>query len=187
MVNDRRLFQPLKLGRAQLEHRVAVSVCLDRPVIIRCDFIDEYTQLAPLTRFRAPNHVVSDLQATYYAQRASKGGLLITEATFISKEAGGFPTAPGIYTKEQIEGWKKVTDKVHSEKNGVIYLQLWAIGRANSGDEVKDIVSASDLPFEGGKKPRPLSKEEIKQYIEWYRIAALNAIEAGFDGVEIHS
>lgn len=166
MVNDRRLFQPLKLGRAQLEHRVA---------------------LAPLTRFRAPNHLVSDLQATYYGQRASQGGLLITEATFIAEEAGGFPTAPGIYTREHIEAWKKVTESVHS-KGGVIYVQLWAIGRANPGsDDVKDIVSASDLSYEGGEKPRPLTKDEIKRYVGHYKQAAVNAIEAGFDGVEIHS
>lgn len=148
-----------------------------------------YHQLAPLTRFRAPNHVVSDLQATYYGQRASKGGLLITEATFISKQAGGFSTAPGIYTKEQIQAWKKVTESVHS-KEGLIYMQLWAIGRANPGgddNDAKEIVSASDLAYEGGEKPRALTKEEIKEYVGWYKQAALNAIEAGFDGVEIHS
>jgi 2,4-dienoyl-CoA reductase-like NADH-dependent reductase (Old Yellow Enzyme family) len=144
--------------------------------------------MAPLTRFRAPNHLVSDLQATYYGQRASKGGLLITEATFIAEEAGGYPAAPGIYTTEQIKAWKGVTDAVHA-KGGVIYMQLWAIGRANPGtDDVKDIVSASDLGYEGGgDKPRPMTVEEIKRYVGHYKSAALNAVEAGFDGVEIHS
>lgn len=143
--------------------------------------------MAPLTRFRAPNHLVSDLQATYYGQRASKGGLLITEATFIAEEAGGYPTAPGIYTPEQIQAWSKVTEKVH-EKGGVIYMQLWAIGRANPGNgDVKDIVSASELSYEGGEKPRAMTKENIKRYVGHYEKAAKNAIEAGFDGVEIHS
>jgi len=166
MVNDRRLFQPLKLGRAQLEHRVA---------------------MAPLTRFRAPDHLVGDLQATYYGQRASKGGLLISEATFIAEEAGGYPAAPGIYTSSQVEAWKKVTESVHA-KGGIIYLQLWAIGRANPGNgDVSKIVSASDLKYEGGETPTPMTKEDIKRYVGHYRQAALNAIEAGFDGVEIHS
>lgn len=156
----------MKLGRAQLEHRVA---------------------LAPLTRFRAPNHTVGDLQATYYGQRASKGGLLITEATFIAAEAGGYPTAPGVYAPEHVEGWRKVTEAVHA-KGGLIYMQLWAIGRANPGNaDVQKIVSASDLSYEGGEKPTPMTKEDIQRYVGHYKQAALDAIEAGFDGVEIHS
>lgn len=143
--------------------------------------------MAPLTRFRAPDHLVGDLQATYYGQRASKGGLLISEATFIAEEAGGFPAAPGIYTSSQVEAWKKVTESVHA-KGGIIYLQLWAIGRANPGNgDVSKIVSASDLKYEGGETPTPMTKEDIKRYVGHYRQAALNAVEAGFDGVEIHS
>ncbi|KAG1446311.1 hypothetical protein G6F56_009614 [Rhizopus delemar] len=103
-----KLFEPIKIGQSQLEHRVV---------------------LAPLTRFRATLEAVpTDIMVEYYRQRASKGGLLITEATFIDRLAGGYIQAPGIYSKEQIEGWKKVTDAVH-EKEGVIYLQLWHIGR----------------------------------------------------------
>jgi len=162
-----RLFKPVKLGNAQLEHRVV---------------------LAPLTRFRAPQHVPVDRHATYYAQRASKGGLLITEATFISEEAGGLSRhVPGIYTQEQIQGWKKVTDAVHKE-GGLIYMQGWTLGRANPGSEdVKKVVSASDIPFEGGATPEPMSIDDIKRYLESWKQAALNAVEAGFDGVEIHS
>lgn len=230
-----RLFAPVKLGNAQLEHRVVVSVSCDMLLAEqRCSHSSPYDdslmpslltrtstsltralrrdcsgsgrapfthypspsrsgrhdplQMAPLTRFRAPNHVPVDRHATYYAQRASKGGLLITEATFISMEAGGLSRhVPGIWSQEQIQGWKKVTEAVH-KKGGVIYLQQWAIGRANPGKEdVPKVVSASNVPFEGGATPEPLSVDDIKRYVESYRQAALNAIEAGFDGVEIHS
>jgi len=93
----------------------------------------------------------------------------------------------GIWSKEQIEAWKETTKAVH-DKGGVIYTQLWAIGRANMGDQdVKRVVSASTFPLEGGATPEALTKEDIKRYVELYRQAALNAVEAGFDGVEIHS
>lgn len=89
------LFKPVKIGRYELEHRIV---------------------LAPLTRFRAQEDAVpTDLQKEYYTQRATKGGLLITEATFITKTAGSYYRAPGIYTKEQIASWKKVTDSVHAK------------------------------------------------------------------------
>ncbi|KAI8090292.1 uncharacterized protein B0P05DRAFT_530177 [Gilbertella persicaria] len=169
------LFTPIKVGKNELKHRVV---------------------LAPLTRFRAnEDGTVTDLQKEYYGQRASEGGLLISEATFITRVAGSYYRAPGIYTKEQIETWKKVTDEVHS-KGGVIFLQLWHIGRAamsaqNLGQQP---VSASDIPIKGInllgqplEKPRPLSIPEIKGVVNDYRQAALNAVEAGFDGVEIHS
>lgn len=85
-----------------------------------------------------------------------------------------------------IAGWKKVTEAVHA-KGGVIYCQLWAIGRANGGDaDVARVVSASNLAYEGGATPEPLSVEEIQQYVKNYAQAAKNAIEAGFDGVEAH-
>ncbi|KAI8387399.1 hypothetical protein BD560DRAFT_486263 [Blakeslea trispora] len=173
--NNNALFAPIKVGKADLKHRVV---------------------LAPLTRFRATTEAVpTDLQVEHYKQRASEGGLLITEATFINRLAGGYPQAPGIYTKEQIEGWKKVTDAVH-EKKGVIYLQLWHIGRAGFkglNPNQEQIVSASDIPISGKNMaggdyevPRPLTVEEIKALVQDYRQAALNAVEAGFDGVEIH-
>lgn len=168
------LFSPLKVGKNQLEHRVV---------------------LAPLTRFRADeNAVPTDLQVEYYSQRATKGGLLITEATFITHKAGSYPHAPGIYTKDQIAGWKKVTDAVHA-KGGVIFLQLWHIGRAAMSAHIgEQPVSSSDIAIEGvnllglpQEKPRALSIPEMKDLLQDYRQAALNAVEAGFDGVEIHS
>lgn len=170
------LFTPLKVGNHKLEHRVV---------------------LAPLTRFRADEHAVpTDLQREYYSQRATKGGLLITEATFIAPgTAGSYPRAPGIYSKDQINAWKKVTDGVHA-KGGVIFLQLWHIGRAAMAAHCngEQPVSSSDIAIEGvnllglpQEKPRALSIPEIKELTQTYRQAALNAIEAGFDGVEIHS
>lgn len=163
--DDRRLFKPIKMGNDTLRNRIA---------------------MAPLTRFRAPDHVPIERHAIYYAQRAT-AGLLITEATFISPQAGGYLHVPGIWSKEQISGWKQTTDAVHKE-GGHIYLQLWAIGRANSGkQDVERVVSASNLAYPGGAVPEPLTKEEIQEYVEMYRQAALNAIEAGFDGVEIHN
>lgn len=160
-----RVWSPLRLGSQTLKHRIA---------------------MAPLTRFRAENGVVTDMHAEYYSQRATNGGLLITEATFIAYEAGGYPKAPGIYNNEQITAWKKVTDAVHA-KGGVIYCQLWALGRANRGADPKiKIVSSSTTPFEGGKVPQQMSVEDIKRYMDHYRHAAQCAMEAGFDGVEVH-
>jgi len=167
------LFKPLKIGKITLKQRLV---------------------LAPLTRFRATDdHVPLPIVAEYYAQRASAPGtLLITEATFIAPRAGGYSNVPGIYNAEQIAAWKKVTDAVHAKKS-FIYLQLWALGRtghaailqAETGPSAR-VVSASDIPFEGGEKPSPLTEEEIKEYIGLYAQAAKNAMKAGFDGVEIH-
>ncbi|VDB93775.1 unnamed protein product [Peniophora sp. CBMAI 1063] len=173
-----KLFQPMKVGNTDLKHRIV---------------------LAPLTRFRADdNHVHTDLAIEYYAQRASSPGtLLITEATFIAPQAGGYPNAPGIWNDAQIAAWKKITDAVHA-KSSYIYVQLWALGRAADPEVLKkegpyDVVSASDIPLEeaghapGGHPPRPLTVEEIKEYVQLYAQAAKNAVQAGFDGVEIHS
>jgi 2,4-dienoyl-CoA reductase-like NADH-dependent reductase (Old Yellow Enzyme family) len=176
MSAQKAIFSPIKVGKYQLQHRVV---------------------LAPLTRFRATlAGVPGDLQAEYYQQRATEGGLLITEAAGII-QGGAYPTAPGIYTKEHIEGWKKTTAAVH-EKKGTIFLQLWHIGRAGSKDynaNNAQVVSASNIPISGKtlstnkdyETPRPLEIDEIKAIVELYRQAAVNAIEAGFDGVEIHS
>ncbi|EMC94206.1 hypothetical protein BAUCODRAFT_36680 [Baudoinia panamericana UAMH 10762] len=171
-VSQSRLFEPLQLGKHTLSSRLA---------------------MAPLTRFRADdNHVQLPFVKDYYSQRACvPGTLLITEATFISPQAGGFPNVPGIYTEEQVKAWKVVTDSVH-QAGGVIFLQLWALGRAANPDVMKkeelgDVVSASDIPMsDNSPKPRPLTEDEIEQYIRDYTAAAKNAIEAGFDGVEIH-
>ncbi|KAG8892859.1 hypothetical protein FRC00_011401, partial [Tulasnella sp. 408] len=125
----------------------------------------------------------------YYGQRATPGGLLISEGTFISEEAGGIRNVPGIYTAAQVSAWRKVTSEVHS-KGGYIFCQLWALGRAASIDVIgplgHKVVSASNLPLKDAVAPEPLSKEDIKRYVEAYAKAAKNAIEAGFHGVEIH-
>ncbi len=149
---------------------------------------------APLTRFRADEeHVPLPFVAEYYAQRASSHGtLLITEATFIAPQAGGYAHAPGIYSKAPIEAWKKVTAAVHA-KGSFIYPQLWALGRAADPSQLKKelgdkgaVKSSSDVAFEGRAKPEALTEEEIQEYIKLYAQAANNSIEAGFDGVEIH-
>jgi len=169
-----KLFQPIKVGRMNLQHRVV---------------------MAPLTRFRADsNHVHTDLAVEYYRQRASTPGtLLITEATFITPRAGGYTHVPGIYSKEQIAAWKRITEAVHA-KGSYIFMQLWALGRAADGSVLRqegnyDVVSASNIPIDQGNHatPRPLTLEEIQSYVQDYRQAGSNAIEAGFDGVEIHN
>lgn len=171
-----RLFKPLKVGRSELSNRIA---------------------MAPLTRFRADdNHVpLQPLVSEYYSQRSSvPGTLLVTEATFISPNASGYDNAPGIWSQAQIDSWKKVTDAVHAKKS-TIFLQLWALGRvANLGSikkvagEGAKVVGASAIPAPGKDTvPTPLTEEEIQEYIRDYTQAAKNAVEAGFDGVEIHS
>ncbi|KAI0693777.1 NADH:flavin oxidoreductase/NADH oxidase [Cerioporus squamosus] len=153
--------------------------------------------LAPQTRYRADAaHVHTDLGVKFYEQRASvPGTLLITEATYISPQASGQPHAPGIWNDAQIAAWKKITDAVHA-KGSYIYLQLWALGRAARPKvfhaEFPDYpyVSASDIPLSTSPNdiPRPLTKDEIKEYVQWYGQAASNAVHrAGFDGVELHA
>ncbi|PGH30774.1 hypothetical protein GX50_06448 [[Emmonsia] crescens] len=177
---DSVLFKPLQLGALQLEHRVV---------------------LAPLTRMRATKesegvYVPNDLNVQYYSQRATKGGFLLTEATPISRYAAGYPGVPGIFTPSQITGWKRVTDAVHA-KGGFIYCQLWHVGRATvpSFLDGRSPVSASNIPISGdaldGSKyadspPKPLTVEEIQELVAEYAAAAKRALEAGFDGVEIH-
>lgn len=168
-----KLFAPLKVGNATLSSRII---------------------MAPLTRFRADDsHVPLPFVTDYYTQRACvPGTLLITEGTFISPKAGGYANVPGIYNEAQIAAWKSVTDSVH-KAGSLIYLQLWALGRAAKskvlkqelGDEAK-VLSASDIPFEGGETPTPMTLAEIQEFIQAYAQAAKNAIAAGFDGVEIH-
>lgn len=191
------LFQPLKLGAVTLSHRVVQ---------------------APCTRMRATKesdgvYVPNDLIVEYYGQRASQGGLLLTEATPISRivwidfnilllfilltsQAAGYPGVPGIFTASQIAGWKKVTDAVHA-KGGFIYCQLWHVGRATvpSFIEGKEVLGASDIPLTGkaldgndyaATPPRPMTVDEIRGTIAEYAAAAKRSIEAGFDGVEIH-
>ncbi|KAK1223078.1 hypothetical protein PQX77_014077 [Marasmius sp. AFHP31] len=169
------LFQPIRLGNLMLSHRVV---------------------LAPLTRFRADKNHVPHVQLVkeYYSQRGSEPGtLLISEATLIHPRAGGSAHVPGIWSDTQIEAWKEIVDAVH-EKGSYIYLQLWALGRAaypeqlQSEDPSYAYVSASNVQFSERKEPpRPLTVEEIKEYVQYYAEAAKNAVhKAGFDGVEIH-
>jgi N-ethylmaleimide reductase len=155
--------------------------------------------MAAMTRSRADIHgVVGDMTIEYYTQRAS-AGLIITEAIRISEEATGSPLTPGIYTKEQIDAWKKVTGAVHA-KGGVIVAQLWHTGRAGHSIDRngKLPLAPSALPIEGSQHftsqgpkdyevPQEISVDEIKQTIKDYGQAAKNAMEAGFDGVELHA
>ncbi|KAL1884856.1 Chanoclavine-I aldehyde reductase fgaOx3 [Paecilomyces lecythidis] len=167
-----KLFTPIKVGSLELPQRIA---------------------MAPMTRFRADDeHVPLPFVKEYYEQRAAvPGTLIITEGTFISPRNGGYSNVPGIYSKEQIAAWKKITDAVHS-KGSYIYLQLWGLGRAANPDVLKkdgyDLVSSSAVPMSNNSPtPRALTEEEIWSYIGDYAQAAKNAIEAGFDGVEIHA
>ncbi|EKM53345.1 uncharacterized protein PHACADRAFT_259653, partial [Phanerochaete carnosa HHB-10118-sp] len=137
-------------------------------------------------------HVPTQLMAEYYAQRASTPGtLIISEATPVAPQAGGYRHVPGIWNDEQVAGWKLVTDAVHGQ-GSFIYLQLWALGRAANPAVLQEeggypYISASDVPLQGRPfPPRPLTGEEIKEYIKLYGAAAENAARAGFDGVELH-
>ncbi|MBJ7553805.1 alkene reductase [Marinomonas spartinae] len=172
---EKNLFSPVTLGDVALPNR----------------FI-----MAPLTRTRAPHHLPNALMAEYYSQRAS-AGLLITECTMVTEGSSAFGDDPGIYSQEQIEGWKLTTDAVH-KKGGRIFMQIWHAGRAahpllNGG---KEAVSSSALAIDGethtpeGKKPytvpHSLTVTEIKAIVNDFRQGAINAKAAGFDGVEIH-
>ena len=181
-MNFPKLFSPLQLGPYQLKHRVA---------------------LAPLTRMRAekPSLAPRPLNAEYYAQRATPGGLLIAEASPVANTAFGSPAVPGIYTEAQIEGWRKVVDAVHA-KGGIIFLQLWHVGRVSHssfqpGGVLPVSASAVAIPPEfkastaDGKlvdyeTPRALETAEVAGVVDAFRQAANNALKAGFDGVEIH-
>jgi N-ethylmaleimide reductase len=154
--------------------------------------------MAPMTRGRAGRErIPNDVMADYYLQRAG-AGLLITEATVISRQGIGWIDSPGIFSDEMVEGWRKVTERV-KPTGTQIYLQLWHCGRASHSDffDGELPVSASAVKLEGddihtplGKKPhetpRPLSVDEIKATVYDYRTAAMNAKAAGFSGVEVH-
>ena len=156
--------------------------------------------MAPMTRNRADNegHVPTDeLHGVYYEQRAS-AGLIITEGSQVSERAVGYINTPGIYTNAQVEGWKKVTKRVH-DKGGKIFIQLWHVGRMSHPDfhDGELPLSASAINpeaqaytadgFKDTVTPKAMTKEEIKTTIKDFQNAAANAVKAGFDGVEIHS
>jgi len=172
------LFNSIKLGDITLKNRIV---------------------MAPLTRGRANNneHIVTDLVAKYYKQRAS-AGLIITEGSQVSKLGVGYANTPGIYSDEQVEAWKKVTRAVH-EEGGKIFIQLWHVGRLSHPVflDGETPISASainpELPIrtpQGDKPsvtPKEMTVEDIKNVIAEFSKAAANAVVAGFDGVEIHS
>jgi N-ethylmaleimide reductase len=172
------LLTPVQLGPYQLPNRVV---------------------MAPLTRNRAgAGNVPGPLNATYYAQRAS-AGLLIAEATQVTPYGQGYPATPGIHSAEQVGGWTLVTDAVHA-KGGHIFLQLWHVGRIShpslQPDGVLPVAPSAIAPagdastFTGPQPyvtPRALELNEIPGIIEAYRQGAQNALDAGFDGVEIHA
>ena len=155
--------------------------------------------MAPMTRSRAdnPENAPTDLHVEYYRQR-STAGLIISEGSQVSKRAVGYIHTPGIYSKAQVEGWKKVTEAVH-EEGGKIFIQLWHVGRMSHPDfhngELPLAPSAlnpnsKSFTPEGFKEtvaPKAMTVEEIRQTIADFQQAAKNAVEAGFDGVEIHS
>src|SRR4051794_36921337 len=177
MSTPTKLFEPYKLGPITLPNRLV---------------------MAPLTRNRAVAGLVpSPLAIEYYGQRAS-AGLLITEASQVSQQGQGYQDTPGIYTKEQAAGWRKVTDRVH-ERGGKIFIQLWHVGRishvALQANGVAPVapspIRAKGKTFVNGtfadvSEPRALELSEIPGIIDDFKRATRNAVEAGFDGVEIH-
>lgn len=178
---EKSLFSSFSLGSLPLSHRVVMP---------------------PLTRMRAGREdgTPSPFAATYYGQRATAGGLIIAEATQISRQGQGYPQTPGIYTSAQVDGWKPVVDAVHA-KGGIFFLQLWHVGRIShssiqEGGALPVAPSAiapagnaftstfARVPHE---TPRALETNEIADIVSDYRNAAHNAKLAGFDGVEIHA
>ncbi|GLT63297.1 hypothetical protein SLA2020_358710 [Shorea laevis] len=172
------LFTPYKMGNFNLSHRIV---------------------LAPLTRQRSFGNVPQPHASLYYSQRTSKGGLLIAEATGVSDTAQGYPDTPGIWTRAQVEAWKPIVEAVHA-KGGIFFCQIWHVGRvSNSGFQPNEQapISSTDKPLRPQLRangidvaqftpPRRLRTDEIPKIINDFRLAARNAMEAGFDGVEIH-
>lgn len=176
-----KLFQPTRIGDIALKNHIV---------------------MAPLTRNRSPGAIPNDLNVEYYRQRAT-AGLIITEATAITHQGQGYANVPGLYSKEALDGWKRVTDAVHAE-GGKIIVQMWHVGRIshttlqpNGGKPVSStnriakaktyLVNADGSgAFADTSEPRALEASEIPGIIEDYRKAARAAIDAGFDGVEIH-
>ncbi len=172
------LFNPARLGSLELKNRIA---------------------MAPMTRARAtPDHIPTEIMATYYAQRAS-AGLIITEGTAPSKNGAGYARIPGLYNEAQVEGWRKITDAVHS-RDGRIFVQIMHTGRVSHPANLEpgaEVLAPSAIKLPGeihtdafGMKPFPTPREmtaaEIETAIGEFVTAAKNAIRAGFDGVEIH-
>jgi len=183
-MNHKALFTPGSLGSFTLRNRIV---------------------LPPLTRSRSsqPGNIPNAVMATYYQQRAS-AGFMVTEGIQIEPRGQGYAWTPGIHSPEQVEGWKAVTQAVHAE-GGVIFAQLWHVGRVShtslqpggAQPVAPSAIPATNVkvfietgPGEGAlvepSMPRALSNAEVKELVQLYAEAARNAIEAGFDGVEIH-
>jgi N-ethylmaleimide reductase len=178
------LFEPVRLGRYDLPHRM---------------------MMAPLTRSRArqPGNVPSALNACYYVQRAS-AALIVSEATQVSQQGQGYAWTPGIHSREQVEGWRLITDAVH-KAGGLIFLQLWHVGRIShpslQPDGMLPVAPSAIKPRgeafienENGQgelvpfvTPRALQIEEMPYIVRQYTRGSRNALEAGFDGVEVHA
>ncbi|SIQ25670.1 N-ethylmaleimide reductase [Rhizobium sp. RU20A] len=176
------LFDPITIGDITLKNRVV---------------------MAPLTRNRSPKAVPNTLNVTYYEQRAT-AGLIITEATAITHQGQGYADVPGLYTPEALDGWRKVTDAVHAE-GGKIVVQMWHVGRISHTDlqpgngkpVAPSAIRAKSKTYlinedgTGGfadtSEPRALETDELPGIVEDYRKAARAAIDAGFDGVEVHA
>jgi len=174
MMSD--LFSPIQLGSLKVSNRMV---------------------MAPMTRNRAPQGIPTELMAEYYCQRAT-AGLIVTEGAQVSEQGVGYPATPGIFSEANIKGWQPVTQAVH-HAGGHIYCQLWHCGRIShpdyhGGDKpvAPSAIQAAGQAFtyEGLKdfvQPRALEAAEIPGIVDQYRHAAVCAIKAGFDGVEIHS
>jgi len=179
-----KLFTPIQVGPMELKHCVVMG---------------------PLTRSRSvqPGNIPGDLMLEYYSQRASDGGFIVSEATSISVAGGGWFAAPGLYSEEQVAGWKRITDAVH-QKRGYMFSQLWHTGRAGHVDSTNGATPVSssvnpaywqdstikDSTPHGWLQPSPhraLEIREIPGIVEDYRKAAERAKAAGFDGVELHA
>lgn len=177
-MNDQLIFEPFNLKGLSLRNRMV---------------------MAPMTRSRSdnPGNVPTGLTALYYQQRAS-AGLIITEGTYINRDAAGYINVPGIYTKEQVEGWRLVTNAVHQE-GGTIFAQLWHVGRLSHPDlldgqlplapSALNPLTQAFTPqgFKDTVAAREMTLTDIQKTIADFKQAALNAFEAGFDGVELHA
>ncbi|KAK6458173.1 NADPH dehydrogenase [Scheffersomyces xylosifermentans] len=180
-LKDTAVFESIKVGKNELKTKIAFP---------------------PTTRFRAlDDHTPSDLQVKYYDDRSKfPGTLLVTEGTFVSQQAGGYPNAPGIWNDNHVKGWKAVTDKVHAN-GSFISTQLWFLGRVAhpavlkahglnpvSASATYENEAAQKLAEETGNPVRALTTQEVKDLVtKTYANAAQKAIEAGFDYVELHA
>jgi 2,4-dienoyl-CoA reductase-like NADH-dependent reductase (Old Yellow Enzyme family) len=172
------LITPIKMGAYELGNRIA---------------------MAPLTRCRADdiNGIPNNLQIKYYTERACEAGFILTECSAISRLSNSFSRSCGIYSSEQIKGWKKVCNSVH-EVNGKIFLQIWHCGRSALTEALDTNLPVGPSPIRNrhpGRSatgfadydcPMELSEDQILELVELFRNGARNALEAGFDGVELH-